>query len=178
MKLLQLYLAILASLLLTSCFKDPIFKPVEPKLPDTTQQGLNTFGCYKNGELWLPGPMGGEGFFTPYLFSSYSSISNELMIDVSDRIDFLYIRLSGNISERKILLTDSMNYADCLSYDTVNNTSCFLRNSISDSSFVRITKFDTANQIVSGVFQFFFPDSCGIANSFTEGRFDLKYSEN
>ena len=48
--LLLLTLAFLAF----SCKKDPpIPEPTEPVMPPLTHQGLNTFGCYIDGELFV-----------------------------------------------------------------------------------------------------------------------------
>ena len=42
------------SLLAFSCKKDPpIPEPTEPVMPPLTHQGLNTFGCYIDGELFV-----------------------------------------------------------------------------------------------------------------------------
>lgn len=40
-------------------------EPTAPQLPPETQTGANTFGCYVNGQLWLPEgkPMAGASNF-------------------------------------------------------------------------------------------------------------------
>ena len=58
------YLYFLALLIftITACFSDeePLFTPAERSLPAITTEGLNTFGCYIDGELF--GPLDNPGF--------------------------------------------------------------------------------------------------------------------
>lgn len=51
MKLFPIYIMVL--LLSCSGCKEGILSPKE-ELPPATQEGLNTFGCLVNGEVWVP----------------------------------------------------------------------------------------------------------------------------
>ncbi len=74
----------------------------------------------------------------------------------------------------KILFFVSVNYV----IFSDNNSKCAVHNIRAESSYMQISRFDTVENVISGTFQIYFPDSCGVANSFTEGRFDLEFTKN
>jgi len=99
MKTVKLIPFLLSLLFLTSCKKDPPIDslPTEPIMPPLTHQGLNTFGCYIDGELFVAG--GGDSYWDlPPINGSFNEETKKLIIratkytktenDVSEYIDF------------------------------------------------------------------------------------------
>ena len=76
-------LFLLLSALFFSCKKDPpIPESPEPVMPPLTHQGLNTFGCYIDGELFVANY--GDGYWDlPPLSGGYDEYENKLSMQAT-----------------------------------------------------------------------------------------------
>jgi len=180
-----------ATLLLHACYPDPP-STYEPNiidytvLPPITQTGANTFGCKVNGKVWVPR--------VPYGAVTYRAIDASVLekngsgacgitcnlVDVVQGIDnWMNVVFSPTY----------FNTGDyCYGVDSVYNAAKFLAitGERYDSNYrptsnncVSIHYLDTANNIISGTFEFtVYKDT--IPNNhkieITEGRFDLRSS--
>ncbi|OBX26570.1 hypothetical protein LX77_00850 [Gelidibacter algens] len=160
----------------TSCNNDDDDAPTDPidQLPPMTQTGENTFGCLVNGKLFVVTnntkqvavyqggglSIGGEkdlnGFFSEVsMFISETSIG-EMIIENENYI------LNNNSLMKGQYYNDEEN--------------CFYFTNQSHTGFLKITKLDKINFIVSGSFEFqSVSEDCTDSIKITDGRFDLKY---
>jgi hypothetical protein len=155
-------------------------------LPEASQTGANTFGLKLNGEFWIPQKF--VGINTPILNAQLSGSSvNDLLITAQNfaseptETQFtLYIKnISGPATYQLNQTTDiypnaSGNYAYYVKRK-INPLNEWITNS-QYTGTVTITKWDLANDIVSGTFEFKAGsiDSSADPITVTEGRFDVK----
>jgi hypothetical protein len=162
-----------------SCHDDPPAPPPEPTLPPITQTGENTFGCYVNGELWLPE----GGWQSPALNADY--YNNFVYISAVDvgqnphtgfHLDF------GKVFRDTSF--DIHNYLDSAAYQYfVYNVGYSAPTVIFDyypialnSGEFNLLKLDTINRIIAGTFHFVAIDTLsGDSVRIEDGRFDLRY---
>jgi hypothetical protein len=153
-------------------------------LPPVTQEGKNTFGCRVNGLVWTPYSVCHIGFGSPcrelgFQVDQWDSLhklpigfvlgaarSEEPMANSSFVFYALYpmINRTGNVADSLVIIY----YKDSTQYGHVPSASF-------PGSF-NITKLDTVNQIVAGVFSFVLYKSGGDSVVITDGRFDLTYN--
>jgi hypothetical protein len=161
----------------TSCSEDP--PAPQPSLPPITQTGENTFGCYVNGELWLPK----GNFQTPDKFASYYYNSLQINANRVGHNPFTAIRMNfGKVySDTSFVIH---NYTDSASYQYFNYASAyeptgpiqFFDALFLNSGELHLTRFDTVNRIVSGTFFFTARDTVsGDSVNIQDGRFDLRF---
>lgn len=164
-----------------SCKKD---KTDEEQLPAITQTGANTFGCLINGKIYTPkgfeqntpnfrvfvDPGFNDGEIDVRVFRksevdvtdlsfSSDSVKSEGLFVVSARTDFRFAKYTPNIAT-EICSTPYSNGSP-----------------IGKTGFIKITRYDLVNRIVSGEFEFHFSNpACGIGDPIhiTQGRFDKK----
>ncbi|MEM6297489.1 MAG: hypothetical protein AAF740_02250 [Bacteroidota bacterium] len=170
---------------------------VQPNnLPEATTEGLDTFGCRINGEIWTPFGSAGATLLTPIPLvarrdpTSFEYDPIEEIIHINARNSDLEdnIGIIINTGERISEGIYEMRWPNTTEEDStmVSGTyynfgiPCHARN-INDSTFqvfgtMEITRFDRAEGILSGKFEFsFIPlDSCEETFDLTDGRFDLK----
>jgi len=168
-------------------------------LPPETQIGANTFGCYVDGELFVP-QWGYGKLFAPVreLTVVYDTLLNILTIDTSGKKGDVTLRI---LNPRENTITNSFKVSakiresDFGSYKFSyaghnwfwwNDGSCVTGNQ--DVGEIYITKLDTVNKIVSGIFHCKMGEYVygrieidtyvlnPIAN-ITQGRFDVIYRE-
>lgn len=183
MKLLKIawLLAITSSLIFASCKKE---KTDEEQLPTITQTGANTFGCLVNGKIYIP-----KGF-------EQNNANFKVLVDPNfndGTIDVRVFKIDGNTNLKLNFGSDS---AKAVGYYEVNKRNdfsfrIFNTNSgnlvcetpysfgmlSSKSGFIKITRYDLANGIISGEFEFHFSNpACGLGEPIhiTQGRFDKK----
>lgn len=141
-------------------------------LPEATQKGANTIGCYIDGRLWATGDIGyiaGLGFMqrnkamnTEYICSSYPT---KLKISVhSFNRGRIYLHVVSP-SEGKSTKIDRI-YGDLYNYPYLYDGR--------KVGEVHITKLDTIRKIVSGTFSADVISSQGDTVQITDGRFDMK----
>ena len=169
---------LLAFVGLLSCKDDEVL------LPKATTEGLNTFGCKLNGEVWLPRK--GFGLINnPPIIEAYYTKVKEVK-------SFNMVFLQG-VNEKEIrLVTNEL--LKIGKYQFLKNSPFFPEEYLTsysgnyvDDKYVlfssatnelTITKIDTVQGIVSGSFQV---DLKGLKNGeiikLTEGIFDIKYNQ-
>ncbi len=170
---------LLVTLVMTGCTSCK--KQVDTNgLPPATQSGSNTMGFLLNGQAWTP--------------SGYNGTAN-LSIDV----DFGFKNGGFSIAAYRIITTNnrqdiSFGIADSLKQMTVpiklpltqkslfgiyfsNNTCDFYStdSSVNENGSLTITKLDTANRIIAGIFNAtLYQKGCDTIK-ITQGRFDMKF---
>lgn len=177
---------------LTGCH--PQKDEFKPTLPPITQSGENTFGCYVNGNLFIP--RDGSGTIPPDkgLRFSGASTGNYNEIRIVDYVDrnggIMNIHIQDLIENGEGIYT--INESNCQWgldanpninimvrwFDHDSQTSKFYC-SIENTGVLEISRYDPDNFIVSGTF------SCKVINrddpseiiEITEGRFDIKWDE-
>jgi len=186
MKKLFYFLLLSSICLAASCIKFEEEAPPEPTLPALTTEGLNTFGCYINGELWvaetplfseIAGIRRLEAFYHPILvnpprehyFAIRAKKTNE-----DGSLDQTIIIEIENVQDEG---TFEIIYSDKFYRDI--NYSCsekfFELDTISFNE-VRLTRFDTLAKIASGTFSFtLINQECNETLKITEGRFDTSF---
>ena len=131
----------------------------EPTLPAETQTGANTFGCLVNGEVWLP-----RSNFP------YSSLTTVIQFDI---LSIRSRNFEGSINLGLRDLTIEQNYTlkeedNSFKFKEINYR-CV-------EGIITITKYDKANQIISGRFNAKGKSEAGETVNITDGRFDLKFT--
>ena len=182
-----------AALLLTiagGCKKD------EPKLPDATQHGANTFGCKIDGKVWTPGgattPSGKPQKFTVY----YSTARTAWSPATIGRFALNAYRENDDHDDVVLLAIDSLTGPGTYplhertppypSQTPYPNHGAFLVSRPGTASYITspthtgsitITRLDTAARIVAGTFSFTAGPYSGTTStiSVTDGRFDINY---
>lgn len=161
-----------------SCKDDPP-APAEPTLPPITQTGENTFGCYVNGELWLP-----KGSFSiPSTAADYYNNSVYITANREGQNPDTYIRLDfGKVYSDTAFVIHNYLDSDSLQY-FVYNSSYYPSGPIVsyypiaiNGGELNLLKLDTVNRIVAGTFYFLGVDTLsGDSVRIEDGRFDLHY---
>jgi len=160
----------------TQCQKDPYSEG----LPPETQIGANTFGCYVNGELFIPSRRSVPSNNEKPLSAGYNIETNQFGIECiapnSDRI-FFYV---NNPQENKYLSFSALGYIEGGFVRVCSETDNICSNPNSTSR-VFLTRFDTVNNIASGRFEFSgYCSHCfngvrrdSLKIQITSGRFDV-----
>ena len=162
----------------THCKKTP---PPPNILPPVTQEGKNTFGCKVNGEIWIP-------YATCNIF--YGERCKELGFQVfqrdtlhklpisfylgskseTDSSSFIIYTLASNISQ-------TGNIIDSVVLLFFKNANQFYHYPPSHASGVfNITKLDSVDNIMAGIFSFTLYDSNNDSVVISDGRFDLTFN--
>jgi len=167
---------LLAAILFSACTKEVT------ELPPATQTGADTFGAMVDGNFWVPkdfGPLNND-------ILQIRIVGNNVFITASD--------FSGSPSEKEfqIFLKDvtgpgtfQLNTDVGYPSTSAHNAYYVKRNfsptdewitSSAHGGSVTITKFDLANHIVSGTFQFTMGNLTNPSDvvTVTDGRFDIK----
>ncbi|HLY70151.1 MAG TPA: hypothetical protein VKR53_10520 [Puia sp.] len=165
---------------------------MSPSLPPVTETGANTFGCKINGKVWVPyypctdintggtqiryniAPLNSNSIL-PIKFSLIAGNVNQYKYGPSF---FNFIQgTSGGITGPGDI-KDSLLISFNATTDPSGQGLEYDQSGSSSNSF-QITKIDTVNGIVSGVFQFTMyayttPNAIADSISVTEGRFDVR----
>ena len=168
------FLLFLPLLTVVGCFSDdePLFTPAERSLPAITTEGLNTFGCYIDGELF--GPLDSPGFaWNPIDADYWLNGSGGFQLDCAQydkqSDELLTMTLSSSFEAEGVY---SIPLYDDLFVDYKNSLSYYL-DTLSPRQ-VEILLIDLEQAIVSGTFYF-----TAIAEDYsdtikvTDGRFDV-----
>ena len=160
---------LLFCILFLSCEKDPI--PIN--LPPNTTSGENTFGCYINGEIYIPehrtvtlqyGPI--ELDFPSYPDYVFGVFTNRVVhkTDKIEDADLSFVVKNINEEGTYRILFGNVIY----------NSKKFSVDSLCSGELV-ITRFDSTEKIISGTFNFVAKNEFDneVVNV-TNGRFDLK----
>jgi hypothetical protein len=166
------YLILILFLLsMPSCKKEDVEKN---ELPPITQAGKNTFGCYVNGQLWVPAvqhPF--ERKITP-VFGTWIRLDVQRYL-TKDASDLQFLKLFMNPEEsnttQKLLIPENAG----ISYEN-HISNCLYIGEEGDRAegYVTVTKFSLTEKILAGTFEItIYKNNCETLK-FTEGRFDIK----
>ena len=177
------YIFISFAISIIGCRKQPMGKK---ELPSITQEGKNTFGCRVNGILWVPFSrcpsfFGGNHYALSVAFVSAvppSVLPIGIGLDATKEINsssshfqirtnylvppFTFITSVGNIY-------DSL---DIRYWDDAKGSYDF-RKIVGGQGVFEISKLDTVNKIISGIFNFTLSNGTDSV-VITEGRFDFR----
>lgn len=154
------------------------------ELPPATETGANTFGAKVNGELWTPkgfGPFPANTILVATLYPDGDLKIKAQNFSSSPTETEFEIFIKGITGPGTYPLNSNVNYPSfAASYGyfikrKLTPVDEWITSATTTGS-VTITKFDVANRIISGTFQF---NAASIYNpsqilSVTEGRFDVK----
>lgn len=170
--LISIFFAVLA---MSSCKKKKITS--ETSLPPISQEGKNTFGFMLGNEVWVPGNFISLGY--PSLSASYTTVYGINMvcrrispIASTSRDDLYFKFLTPNLSVGTYNLDHSNSeiILSVLQRDGSNKE--FL---LHNNGQLTISRFDLANNIVSGTFSFEAKEETkGEIVKVTQGRFDVQ----
>ena len=149
----------------SSCEKE---KDAEPKLPEETQTGANTFGCYVNDVLFLKEWSRHLGTYP--LQANYWKLANKLIISAQSNQKSISFSVLNPEVNKKITLLGASYYTGRYFYK------------INNAGDIFFTRFDLDNLIISGTFAFEIPidyDDGNIIDTIkvTQGRFDIKIND-
>ena len=176
----KLILLLIVTFSLSCCDKDDDKPKTElEKLPPATQIGAQTFGCLIDGKAFVPPRFGTN---SPNAFYQFVGGDYTLSIDGSR---------DGGPNLKTINI-------GCLDMPIILETTYFLNERVTNSYFgayiigggitfsgasttsnpgtLIITRFDPANFIISGTFEFTVLDDNGAEINITNGRFDMNYT--
>jgi hypothetical protein len=166
--------------LFAACKKD---KTDEEQLPAATQTGANTFGCLINGKIYTPkgfeqnqpnfnmivDPGFNDGNLDIRTFRKLDSKTSSINFssDSIKNLGIYQIGLNSRLGFYYYQLNEGNSVCETLSRFTYGS-----------SGYLKITHYDLLNRIISGEFEFQFPNpNCGIGDPIhiTQGRFDKKF---
>jgi hypothetical protein len=186
-------LAILILFTDLKCVKSNLSAP--DTLPPITQQGLNTFGCLVNGKVWVPfypcdlaGPdaVALSYDITPlYTYAALPILFSMMIGNASGDHSYFNIRQNYSLSDH---IYGPGNIIDSILISYVGSPGVIYypyNYNYPGQAFPRyfqITKLDTVNKIVSGIFAFTLYAPVGAGRQFqldslviSQGRFDLQF---
>lgn len=158
------------------CRKD---SEIDPKLPPATQEGKNTFGCKVNGKVWLPDIRKYTFYVIDELEANYYTYDSNMYIHAiywtNDIQESIYLSLQTFSGEGKYYLRTKYKADHGYFFREIDSVSKIYYTNDTIGGQVEITKFDTINQIVSGIFFFNAVNDIGQIVDISDGRFDVIY---
>ncbi len=164
-----------------ACIKDPI--PPDPTtivMPPLTHQGINTFGCYMNGELFVANE--GESVWSlPPVSGDFDEEDGSFIIQGSRQYDTLsdFIYILSDITAGVGEYDFKVNEEGIVGYSGVINFKCeYFYQDIPNLGKLTITHLDEEKNIISGTFYMnLTTDDCedDTLMKITDGRFDMRY---
>jgi hypothetical protein len=181
-------LAICFTLSGMQCEKDKNIPEID-KLPPPTQTGADTFGCLVNGKAFLPRKSG--WFSGPVLQGQYQYLTqngqtgNYFALTADDQKTYaneirgVFLTAKCVDLEVKTYTLDENDKLFKLAggYDILDeslNFNTFSTNLVNKGELT-ITRFDDANQIMSGTFWFDAVNKDGVKVEVRDGRFDVHF---
>ncbi len=179
-------LILFSTLLLTllSCKKnDPPETSNEPVLPPMTQEGLNTFGCYIDGKLFVAND-GLSVWSIPPVSGSFDEGDKHLKLQGtryketnSEKNDF--VTIEAFVDNLNTQLNYEIYDGDILGYRESYNERCdYFYYDIPDLGYLSINYLDKEKNIIAGTFYMTLinPDCEGdTVMNISDGRFDFRY---
>jgi len=178
-KLLLVIISCSIVYILYSCKKVEL--PCSLALPSETTSGKNTFGCYINDELWVAyidetgAFIGGEkkieADFDENTNAANINANKEIQLSNCDTISQSFSLLVFDVIQgdtTRIISTSRYN-------DFIKGCTYQINNEATNK--VIITKVDTEENFISGIFNFEMTSlDCLDTLRITDGRFDIKYT--
>ena len=170
------------ALVLVACKKDP--PPPDAStviMPPLTHQGLNTFGCYVNGKLFVANE--GESVWSlPPVSGDFDEEDGSFIIQGSRQYDTLsdYIYILSDITAGVGEYDFKVNEDGILGYSGIIGPKCeYFYKDIPNLGKLTITHLDEEKNIISGSFYMnLINDDCEESDTLmkiTDGRFDMRY---
>lgn len=165
----------------SSCRKE---KDNKDALPPETHQGLNTFGCLINNELFRESGSLGFGVSNPKIDIRDSILSFTVGHSVPGGQQIVYFGITKFTGIGKYYTGAGYIKKKYDGNGNIENYCEYLTDSLDNTGYVNITYSDPMKNIVSGTFSFKVkfsfsstnPSPCdGSEINITEGRFDLTY---
>lgn len=162
-------------------------------LPAITQTGANTFGCKINGVVWVPyfqcAPFTGQCSemqtnFIHVNSNSFLPYSFQLAVERSDKVDNegSFVIANFSIGQSPSTIWQTGNVFDSLNISCTYNNQLYVYYGFpgfsqhAGNNFI-ITKLDTVNKIMSGIFNFKLFINYSDSIIVTDGRFDFKIQD-
>ena len=169
--LIQLLLSIAFTCLLLAsmgCSDD------DSELPAPTQEGLNTFGCLVNGEIWSP--KGNVGYsnldisYDPNLEGGSFDLATYRIINNEDQ-DYIYMYSPNvqNVGSYSLSIEEGV-----VTFDNLPLCNYDRDTSVYRTGILNITRLDLEQAIISGTFEFTLAKPNCDTIRVTKGRFDMK----
>lgn len=170
-----------------------LFSSCKKSLPEATQTGANTFGCFVNGKRWIPN--GSHGLFVSipalwgglerdrqgqFYFALSARKDPSVMSKEDESYDDIYLEASAPLHLGEYIYNSNCNNCSwyCL-YDRLRIKvagiygDCYSTDS-NHVGKINFTRIDTTLGIVSGTFEFRATSSSNKIISVTNGRFDIQ----
>lgn len=191
MKSLRTQTLLLILLLTAGCEPDYIPDPVDPRLPEFTEEGNNEAGAFINDDVWRS-VESLHGDATQNLLTVFYTDADaiDLKFEGGSRVfDAIIFHLSGlgiqnemdllPLQGRKIVLGNDGNTGVCFStYCDPDDPACRVTPG-TGQLFFKTVKFDKkyAEVVIAGTFGFTFEDASGNPGKVTFGRFDYRINQ-
>jgi len=175
--------------LVFSCKKDPPIdpEPTEPVIPPLTHQGLNTFGCYIDGELFVAND--GDGYWDiPAVSGSFDEVDKRLGLQGTrylnnENEEIEDVHVVGHVLDGVGIYNYSYNdEGKSVGYVNWNGGKCdyFYRERPDfDIGQLTITYLNEEKNIIAGTFYInLINENCETGDTLmkiTDGRFDFHY---
>ncbi len=174
-KLLLAAVSVITVFSFSQCKKN---KTEEPQLPPETTTGAMTFGCKVNGKIFVPK----DGREKPGLYVQYvnlgAGVGGGWFLNIPATNWVPSTPEGVNIETDSLLVSEGMTYAfknqkgSPRAFYDIGASYVALDN----DGFLKITKFDQSNRILSGTFSFIGTNTAnGEKLNITDGRFDIRY---
>ena len=166
------------SIITSQCKKDMPSATLPPEtLPPITQIGANTFGCKINGQVWVPYYPCEDTWWNGAVELAYNfnSANRNSVLPMS------FGMIAENFTDQNTLTIGTFeafygtgNVIDTLDIGFSNNNGYYTPVSGDPNKIFQITKLDTVNKIISGIFSFTLYASYSDSIIVTDGRFDFQ----
>ena len=191
--ILFLFPVLFVFLFCASCKKDQPPNVLPPDtLPPITQTGANTFGCKINGQVWVPyypcedtwwngavelsyniHPVYSTGMF-PLRFALLAGKEED---PFSGFLNLSPAYLTGPATSDGSYIYGTGNVADSMEINFAIDAGNYWNSYGNPNDIFQITKLDTVNNIISGIFSFTLYSSPSDSIIVTDGRFDLRIGQ-
>lgn len=167
----QIYLLLFLGFGLAAC-EQPVF---EPRLPDLTMEGKNTFGCRVNGEVWLPFR---KETNSPSRYASFSAQGLSILAGQWDGEKDEWISLIAHFEQAKDTTYSLGSNVSGLGWGSYQDGSTVFFTDEELNGKLHIVAFhlenDGKHRFIAGTFEFTARDASGQLVEVTDGRFDLR----
>ncbi|NOQ74752.1 MAG: hypothetical protein GQ574_22250 [Crocinitomix sp.] len=165
-----------------ACKKTPQIEPdLALQLPELTQEGKNTAGCYLNNEIFVANVEPNTGGAIA-LWASFDEVTNffrmqATMETANDRLESIKMKsyLTDTIGTYPIFLNEGEEYEGYVDYSGAN---CYYLHDENNLGMIEIKFIDKEQNIISGLFSMDLINTDCSSNAvlkITGGRFDIKY---
>ncbi|MCC7452635.1 MAG: hypothetical protein IT222_00605 [Crocinitomix sp.] len=164
-----------------ACTKDPI--PPDPTtivMPPLTHQGINTFGCYMNGELFVAN-VGESVWSVPPVSGTYNELNGDFGMQGSRHYDTLLdaININADVTNGVGIYNFKTYSGGTAGYSATISPFCdYYYEDTPNLGKLTITHLDEEKNIISGTFYMNLINTACEEDTLlkiTDGRFDWRY---